>query len=155
MTKKLADITNRSIEKTKKLKYTKYLTYLGSPLIYEVENICITKPRPVTKSIIVPDKPSRRNSNLISGSGNHVYNFKEIGLNLSKSRTANIKSETVNDKSAPFIVINVVNLSFNNVEIEFKNIETIKGIKTTTNRMYSIITLSKTSKYQQMLFPAF
>ena len=122
--------------------------------MYEVENICITKPKPVTKSIIVPDKPSRRNSNLISGSGNHVYNFKEIGLNLSNSRNPNINSETENDKRAPFMVIKVVNLSSSNVEIEFKNIETIKGIKTTTNIMYSIITLSKTSKYQQMLFPA-
>ena len=122
--------------------------------MYEVENICITKPKPVTKTIIVPDKPSRRNSNIISGSGNQVYNFKEIGLNLSKSRNPNINIETENDKRAPFMVIKVVNLSSSNVEIEFKNIETIKGIKTTTNIMYSIITLSKTSKYQQMLFPA-
>ena len=48
--------------------------------------------------------------------------------------------EIENDKSAPLIVTKVVNLSFKNFDIEFKNIETIKGTNITTNKIYSNLT---------------
>ena len=37
ITKKFPDITSSNIEKTKKLKYSKYFVYFSSLLIYEVE----------------------------------------------------------------------------------------------------------------------
>ena len=101
---------------------------------------------------MVPDKPSRRNSNLISGSGNQVYIFNEIGLNLSNNKAPNINKETENDRSAAFMVMNVVNLSFSNEEMVFKNIATISGIKTTASKIYSMTNLSKTLIYLLKLF---
>ena len=58
----------------------------------------------------------------MSGLGIQVNKFKDIGLNLSKSKAPNINREIENDKSAPLIVTKVVNLSFKNFDIEFKNI---------------------------------
>jgi hypothetical protein len=76
----------------------------------------------------------------MSGLGIQVNKFKDIGLNLSKSKAPNINREIENDKSAPLIVTKVVNLSFKNFDIEFKNIETIKGTNITTNKIYSNLT---------------
>jgi hypothetical protein len=77
----------------------------------------MTTDNPVTRIIMIPESPSRVNSNNISGFGIHVKNSKWIGSNLFISKKANIPEANVKDKSAELIVRKFNSSSFTSFEI--------------------------------------
>tara|TARA_Y100000389_G_scaffold141451_1_gene139308 strand:- start:3658 stop:3924 length:267 start_codon:yes stop_codon:yes gene_type:complete len=88
---------------------------------------------------MIPESPSRVNSNRISGLGIHVKNSKCIGSNLFVSSKANIPKAIVKDKSAELIVKKLINNSLTIFDMILIPKAVNKGKKTITKIKLSTI----------------
>ena len=101
----------------------------------------MTTDKPVTNTIIIPERPSKVNSNNISGIVNHVKNVKWIGSNFSTVSKKNIPEAIVNDKRAEFIVKKLRRVSLISLSINLIHKDVNKGNKTITKSKISISNL--------------
>ena len=101
----------------------------------------MTTDKPVTNTIIIPERPSRVNSNSISGEVNHVKNVKWIGSNFSIVSNTNIPEAIVKDKRAEFIVKKLMRVSLINLSTNLIPKAVNRGNKTIANSKISISNL--------------